>query len=104
RVERQEHGDWIRFTVTDTGIGMAAEALGSVFRMFAQEQGALERSEGGLGIGLALAKGLVELHGGTIEALSEGPGTGSRFIVRMPVGVADQAARPAVPNVVPAPA
>jgi len=75
------------FTVTDTGIGMSAQALENVFAMFAQEQTALERSEGGLGIGLALAKGLVELHGGRIRAHSEGPGTGSRFEVRLPQAV-----------------
>ena len=54
------------------------------FSMFAQEQSALERSAGGLGIGLALAKGLVELHGGTITAASEGLGRGSRFVVKLP--------------------
>jgi PAS domain S-box-containing protein len=75
---------WLSFAVTDSGIGMSAEALGNVFAMFAQEQSALERSEGGLGIGLALAKGLVELHGGTIQAYSAGPGAGSRFEVRLP--------------------
>lgn len=77
-------GDWLCFSVTDTGIGMTAQALENVFAMFAQEQSALERSEGGLGIGLALAKGLVELHGGTISAHSAGPGQGSRFEVRLP--------------------
>jgi PAS domain S-box-containing protein len=80
---RVEDG-WLCLAVTDTGIGLGAQALDSVFAMFAQEQSALERSEGGLGIGLALAKGLVELHGGTIEAHSAGPGTGSRFEVRLP--------------------
>jgi PAS domain S-box-containing protein len=76
---------WIVFSVTDNGIGMGPEALHTVFHMFAQEQSALERSEGGLGIGLGLAKGLVELHGGTISASSPGIGGGSRFEVRLPV-------------------
>lgn len=77
-------GDSLVFSVTDTGIGLSAQAIENVFVMFAQEQSALERSEGGLGIGLALAKGLVELHGGAVSAHSEGPGRGSRFVVRLP--------------------
>jgi PAS domain S-box-containing protein len=80
----RSQGPWLVFAVTDTGIGMSAAALGNVFAMFAQEQSALDRSEGGLGIGLALAKGLVELHGGSIHAYSAGPGAGSRFEVRLP--------------------
>ncbi len=74
-----------QLSVTDTGIGMSAVALESVFQMFAQEDAALERSEGGLGIGLALVKGLVELHGGVVEAYSAGVGRGSEFTVRLPV-------------------
>jgi PAS domain S-box-containing protein len=78
-------GPSVVFTVTDTGIGLSPEALQKVFAMFAQEQAALDRAEGGLGIGLALAKGLVELHGGTITAHSAGLGQGSRFEVRLPL-------------------
>jgi signal transduction histidine kinase len=84
-------GDTVIFTVTDTGIGLSEAAVTAVFNMFAQEQAALERSEGGLGIGLALARGLVELHGGTISAYSEGLGRGSRFSVRLPLAT-DRAA------------
>jgi CheY-like chemotaxis protein len=70
--------------VSDTGIGVPRESLQSVFDMFSQDKSVLERSEGGLGIGLALAKGLVELHGGTIKAFSEGPGRGTEFLVTLP--------------------
>ena len=74
-------------SVRDDGIGLSAEHLPTVFEMFSQVAPALERSQGGLGIGLSLARGLVELHGGSIEARSEGPGRGSEFIVRLPIGV-----------------
>ncbi|HYD56067.1 MAG TPA: ATP-binding protein [Burkholderiales bacterium] len=70
--------------VKDDGIGIAREQLPDLFRIFSQASEAIERSQGGLGIGLALARSLVELHGGTIEAFSEGPGTGSEFVVRLP--------------------
>lgn len=76
--------DVLQFSVTDNGIGIKPSALQSLFVMFAQEKSALERSEGGLGIGLALVKGLVELHDGTVSASSEGAGRGSRFVVRIP--------------------
>ena len=68
----------------DSGIGLAREHLDSVFEMFGQVDAAIERSQGGLGIGLALARGLVELHGGSISAHSDGPGRGSEFVVRLP--------------------
>ena len=71
-------------SVKDDGIGLHSEVLGSVFAMFSQERALIDRSEGGLGIGLALVKSLVELHGGAVEALSKGPGTGSEFRVRLP--------------------
>jgi PAS domain S-box-containing protein len=72
-------------SVRDTGIGIAAEHLAHIFDMFSQITPALERSQGGLGIGLALVRGLVELHGGKIEAHSAGPGKGSEFIVHLPL-------------------
>ena len=75
--------------VTDTGIGIPADHLPRIFEIFAQVDTALDRSQGGLGIGLSLAKGLVEMHGGTIEAHSDGPGSGSEFIVRLPTVVAE---------------
>jgi PAS domain S-box-containing protein len=72
-------------SVRDTGIGISAEHLPNIFNMFSQLAPALERSQGGLGIGLSLVKGLVELHGGTIEARSGGPGKGSEFAVHLPI-------------------
>jgi PAS domain S-box-containing protein len=71
--------------VRDNGIGMAAELLPHVFDLFTQDERTLDRSQGGLGIGLTLVRRLVELHGGRVEALSEGPGRGSEFVVRLPV-------------------
>jgi signal transduction histidine kinase/ActR/RegA family two-component response regulator len=81
--ERQA-GDVI-VSVRDTGIGIAAEHLAHIFEMFSQVSPALERSHGGLGIGLALVKGLVELHGGSVQAQSSGAGFGSEFTVRLPI-------------------
>ena len=95
-------GTWLSFTVTDNGIGLSEGAVQNVFAMFAQEQSALERSEGGLGIGLALAKGLVELHGGTVSAHSEGAGRGSRFVVRLPCSAAMTASAPGPQDAAPA--
>lgn len=85
RLEVCIDGGWLVFKVTDNGIGLTADAADKVFAMFAQEQTALHRSEGGLGIGLALSRGLVELHGGTITATSAGLGQGSSFTVRLPL-------------------
>lgn len=74
-------------SVADDGIGIPPAMLGRVFEMFIQVDRTLEKTTGGLGIGLSLVKGLVEKHGGTIEARSEGEGKGSEFIVRLPVVV-----------------
>jgi CheY-like chemotaxis protein len=70
-------------TVADTGLGIPRELLPRIFDMFTQLQAHRDRAQGGLGIGLTLARRLVELHGGTIEAHSEGVGKGSRFTVRL---------------------
>lgn len=70
--------------IRDNGSGIPPEMLGKVFSLFTQVTQPAERSQGGLGIGLALVEGLVRLHGGTVEARSEGPGRGSEFIVRLP--------------------
>jgi len=74
--------------VSDNGIGIRHEALTEIFQMFTQVRSTQDRSGGGLGIGLALAKGLVELHGGSVVASSDGPGQGSRFTVRLPMRIA----------------
>ncbi|HET7008284.1 MAG TPA: ATP-binding protein, partial [Candidatus Binatia bacterium] len=80
-----ESENTLRLSVKDTGIGIAAEHLPRIFELFSQVGAVLDRSQGGLGIGLALVRGLVELHGGSIEARSQGAGTGSEFIVRLPI-------------------
>ncbi|HEV3260116.1 MAG TPA: PAS domain S-box protein [Gemmataceae bacterium] len=71
--------------VRDTGVGIAADMLPRIFEMFTQVQGSVSRSEGGLGIGLTLVRKLVEMHGGRVEAHSEGHGHGSEFVVRLPL-------------------
>jgi PAS domain S-box-containing protein len=81
-VEREQNQAVIR--VRDTGIGMPPELLPRVFDLFVQADRSLARSQGGLGIGLTLVKRLVEMHGGTVTALSPGPGQGSEFIIRLP--------------------
>jgi PAS domain S-box-containing protein len=82
-VERE--GAQVVIRVRDTGIGLAADQLCRIFDIFAQVDTSLERAREGLGLGLALARNLVDMHGGMIEARSEGLGRGSEFIVRLPV-------------------
>jgi CheY-like chemotaxis protein len=84
RVLAEKVRDELVIGVEDSGIGIAAEDLSKVFGMFAQVRSAQDHAAGGLGIGLALAKGIVELHGGRIEVASAGIGKGSRFTVRLP--------------------
>ncbi|SHG61764.1 PAS domain-containing sensor histidine kinase [Massilia sp. CF038] len=72
--------------VRDTGIGLEEKQLEDVFKLYSQVDSALERAQGGVGIGLGLVKGIVELHGGTVEAHSAGLGQGSEFVVRLPLG------------------
>ena len=85
RLTGERQGDEITVKVRDTGIGIPADMLPRIFEMFTQVDRSLERSQGGLGIGLSLVRGLVELHGGRVEARSEGPGQGSELLVRLPV-------------------
>ena len=82
--------------VCDNGIGLPPAALATVFDMFSQLEPALERSKGGLGIGLALVRGIVELHEGSVQADSPGPGLGSTFTLRLPLA-ASAVCPPALP-------
>ena len=79
----REGGDAI-FRVRDTGIGIPPSMLSRIFDLFTQVDRSLDRSEGGLGIGLTLSRRLMEMHGGAVEARSEGPGRGSEFLLRLP--------------------
>jgi PAS domain S-box-containing protein len=90
---RREGGSAV-VTVRDTGMGIAPDMLPKVFELFIQAGRSIERAQGGLGLGLALARRLVEMHGGTLDASSPGPGLGSTFTVRLPAsGQADVAAQ-----------
>jgi signal transduction histidine kinase/ActR/RegA family two-component response regulator len=80
-VERQT----VIISVADDGVGMVPDVIDRVFEMFSQAERTSDRSQGGLGLGLALVKSLVELHGGTVQAFSDGLGKGSRFTVRLPL-------------------
>jgi len=81
---------WIRIAVVDTGIGMSEDSLSTIFGLFSQANVAIDRSRGGLGIGLTLVKTLVELHGGRVTASSNGLGKGSQFVVELPSLVSDE--------------
>lgn len=83
RVERQGTDAVVK--VNDDGIGIPTDMLPKIFDMFAQADSSIERAQGGLGIGLSLVRGLVEMHGGRVEAYSGGPGKGSEFVVRLSV-------------------
>ena len=74
----------VAITISDTGVGISKDMLPRVFEMFTQAESSTERTHGGLGIGLALARRLVEMHGGEIAADSDGPGQGSTFTITMP--------------------
>lgn len=83
--------DALELSVRDNGIGITPAQMQQVFEMFAQVSPALERSQGGLGIGLALVRNLAELHGGSVDGYSAGLGQGSEFVIRLPIGVEDAA-------------
>jgi CheY-like chemotaxis protein len=95
--------------VRDTGIGMSKELLPRIFELFTQSERALDRSQGGLGIGLTLVRSLIEMHDGQVTAHSEGPNAGSEFIITLPrsitvtptAGQSEAAPREAPPRAVP---
>jgi len=95
----RREGDRVVISVADTGIGIPRDALPEVFEMFTQVGRTRDRSQGGLGIGLALVRRLVELHGGRVTAVSPGPGEGSTFTVRLPLA---DVAEPSAPAAAPA--
>jgi signal transduction histidine kinase/CheY-like chemotaxis protein len=96
RLTATREGNQAVISVADTGIGIPPEMLDRVFDMFIQIDHTLERSHGGLGVGLALVRTIVEMHGGTVRCRSDGPGRGSEFVIRLPVSarVAEPSAAP----------
>jgi len=84
RIEQHDDADQVQLSISDDGIGMSAELLPRVFDLFTQADRSADRSQGGLGIGLSLVKGMVELHGGRVSATSDGEGLGSTFTIRLP--------------------
>ena len=90
----QRTGEEAVIRVCDTGVGISADMLPRIFEPFTQVESSRTRSEGGLGLGLPLVRSLVELHGGEVEAFSEGPGQGTELVVRLPLRTGDAAQRP----------
>jgi PAS domain S-box-containing protein len=93
-VAAERQGNDVLVSVRDMGIGILPEMLPKIFDMFMQIDRSIERSEGGLGIGLTLVKRFVELHNGSVSASSEGPGRGCEFVVRLPVATKDPTPSP----------
>jgi signal transduction histidine kinase/ActR/RegA family two-component response regulator len=89
-VALEKRGDDAAIRVADDGVGIAAERIGTIFELFAQAENAIGRAQGGMGIGLALVRNLVELHGGCVTARSDGLGRGSEFVVLFPLARAEQ--------------
>jgi signal transduction histidine kinase/DNA-binding response OmpR family regulator len=89
----EQTGNEVAVSVRDTGVGIPAEMLSSIFDLFTQASCSLDRSQGGLGIGLTLVRRLVEMHGGRVQALSGGPNKGSEFVVHLPVLIEEEIGR-----------
>jgi len=94
RLSVRSEGDTAVTRVRDTGVGISAEMLPRIFEPFTQVESSRTRSEGGLGLGLPLVRSLVEMHGGRVEAFSDGPGQGTELVVRLPLRTGDAAHRP----------
>ncbi len=84
-VSAHRTGTDVEIRVLDNGIGIPPELLPRLFQLFTQVDGAAHRAQGGLGIGLALVRQLVQMHGGSVTAYSQGPGRGSEFLIRLPL-------------------
>ncbi len=93
-VDLRDQDDSALVRVRDTGVGIAPEMLSRLFKPFMQADATLARSPGGLGLGLALVKGLAELHGGDVQAFSDGPGKGAEFTMRLPLAAGAVRAAP----------
>ncbi|MGE7370410.1 response regulator [Neorhizobium sp. NPDC001467] len=91
-------GQQVAIRVTDNGVGIPPDMQSKVFHLFTQIDDHLQRSQGGLGIGLALVRQLVEMHGGSVDAYSSGPGKGSRFTIRLPMAAAPEQPEVALPQ------
>jgi len=93
-VALRREGDSAAIRVADDGVGIDPERIGTIFELFAQAENAIGRAQGGMGIGLALVRNLVELHGGSVSARSDGLGKGSEFVVSLPLATEQQIAEP----------
>ena len=95
RITAAPHERQAVLRVIDTGTGISARLLPKVFDLFTQDDRTLDRAQGGLGVGLTLVRRITELHGGSVEAYSEGRGQGSEFVVKLPLHIAETVAPPA---------
>ena len=95
-ITARRHDSQVELSVRDTGVGMSAEMLPKIFDLFTQERQPSDRAHGGLGLGLSIVRSLVALHGGTVQARSDGIGKGSEFVIRLPAA-AEDATRLATP-------
>ncbi len=98
RIKAERRGDLLLLGVRDQGIGIAANRLASIFDSFVQHRAAGHEAISGLGLGLSIVRSLVHLHGGSVRALSDGPGKGSEFLVELPLATASAPARTTCPD------